>query len=136
MKNNFAKVQKLTEKNKKYKMQRLNDSRRIKNDDRHIEDKEEEILELRQRINAYESGVYGLVEAMREIKDLKLQLHMRDKEMAEKAMRINDYELQVNEFIDENQEFRKRLGLGSKTAIDLSNLRSQKSIELVSICVL
>jgi centrosomal protein CEP290 len=123
-------VQKLTEKNKKYKLQRRSDSRRIRNDDQHIEDKETELFELREKVLVYESGVYGLVEAMREIKDLKIQLSLRDKELSEDTLRINDYEMQANEFIDENQEFRKRLGLDVKTTIDLSNIRSLKSLEL------
>jgi hypothetical protein len=126
-------VQKLTEKNKKYKLQRRSDSRRIRNDDQHIEDKENELFELREKVSIYESGVYGLVEAMREVKDLKILLNLRDKELAEDTLRINDYEMQANEFIDENQEFRKRLGLDVKTTIDLSNIRSQKALELVRL---
>lgn len=131
VKSNFAKVQKLTEKNKKLKLQRRSDSKRIRNDDQHILDKEKELIELRSKVETYESGVYGLVEAMREIKDLKLMLEIRNKELAESTLKINDYEMQANEFIDENQEFRKRLGLSTKTTIDLSNLRSQKALELV-----
>jgi centrosomal protein CEP290 len=111
-------------------LQRRSDSRRIRNDDQHIIDKETELFELREKVSVYESGVYGLVEAMREIKDLKILLNLRDKELSEDTMRINDYEMQVNEFIDENQEFRKRLNLGVKTTIDLSNVRSLKAVDL------
>ena len=112
-------------------MQRRENSRRLKNTDKHIEDTEVELADLRKRVQNYEGGVYGLVEAIREIKDLRLKLSIRDRELGESALRINDYELQVNEFIDENTEFRKRLNLDDKCAIDLTNLRSRKNLEFV-----
>ena len=131
VKSHFAQLQKLQEKNELYRKKRKDDLRRIKNVDQHIEEKEQELIELRTRVDTYEKGVFGLQDAMREIRDLKIVKVSRDKELQECVLKINDYELQVHEFIEENQELRTRLGIDKKTVIDLSNLKSKKQVEFV-----
>lgn len=78
-----------------------------------------------------EKGVYGLQQSMKEIKELKFQKSLRDTEVLTLTQRVNDYEVQVSDFIEENDELRKRLGITDKTSIDLSNIRNAKHLEMV-----
>jgi hypothetical protein len=47
------------------------------------------------------------------------------------AKRINDFEIQVADLVEENEELRLRLGIKTQTRIDLSNVQTLKSVELV-----
>lgn len=69
---------------------------------------------------------------MREIKELKFQKSFRDKNIVELITRINEYEVQACDFIEENQELRKSLGIDEKTSIDLSNIRNARHVEMVN----
>ncbi|KAJ3105484.1 hypothetical protein HDU96_008567 [Phlyctochytrium bullatum] len=107
-----------------------------------LQEKESELIELKSRIDAYESGdsdlfhssyltgVYGLNNAIIEIKDLKLQMEIRQKENERLTKQINDRESQISDIIDENSELRRRLGISKDTLIDISNLRHSRALEL------
>lgn len=59
----------------------------------------------------YLKGVYGLEEAVAEIKDLKTQINLRDREIEALTTDVNRLELKVNDVLDENEDLRERLGL-------------------------
>lgn len=50
-------------------------------------------------------------EAVAEIKDLKTQIKIRDHEIEMLIKEINKLELKINDFLDENEELRERLGM-------------------------
>ncbi|KAJ3177182.1 hypothetical protein HK101_010313, partial [Irineochytrium annulatum] len=112
------------------KSQRKVDTTKMRSMTDQLEERDKELLELKQRMEAYETGVFGLKDAIHEIKNLKLQRNLRDKEIAALTQRINDYDVQVGDFAEENGELRRMLGIKADTAIDLSNIRSIKSVEL------
>lgn len=124
-------MKKMQEKMTVYKEKRRQDLKKLQNVDTIIEDREKEILDLKKRVSDYETGVYGLETAVREIKDLRIQKNLRDKEIVELTKSINDYEKQAQEFIEENMELRRRLGLDETSAIDISNLKSKKLLDYV-----
>ncbi|KAJ3083752.1 hypothetical protein HK102_000920, partial [Quaeritorhiza haematococci] len=113
-----------------YRDRHKEDRAKIRQVDEQLEEKERELVDLRKRMEQYEKGTYGLKEAVREIKELKLQISIRDKEITTLTKSVNDFEAQVNDFNEENMELRRRLGIDERTKIDLSNLRIQKHIEL------
>uniref|UniRef100_A0A672U0X1 Centrosomal protein 290 n=1 Tax=Strigops habroptila TaxID=2489341 RepID=A0A672U0X1_STRHB len=92
-------------------------------------EKDKELLETLKRMRGYELGIYGLEEAVAEINDLKKQIRIRDHEIETLIKEGNKLELKINDFLDENEELRERLGLDTKTMIDLSEFRNSKALK-------
>ncbi|KAJ3236898.1 hypothetical protein HDU78_004338 [Chytriomyces hyalinus] len=120
----------LREKVKLFKDRHVADMEKVQLVQKQMEEKETELVDLRQRMDSYERGIFGLRESIREVKQLKLEKNIRDKEIATLAKKINDFEQQVSDFVEENEELRTRLGIKSGTKIDLSNVQSIKTVEL------
>uniref|UniRef100_A0A8B9QPS7 Centrosomal protein 290 n=1 Tax=Anas platyrhynchos TaxID=8839 RepID=A0A8B9QPS7_ANAPL len=70
-------------------------------------EKDKELVEALKRMKDYELGIYGL----------------------EEAVEVNKLELKINDFLDENEELRERLGLEPKAMIDLSEFRNSKVLK-------
>ncbi|KFV42116.1 Centrosomal protein of 290 kDa, partial [Tyto alba] len=92
-------------------------------------EKDKELVEALKRMKDYELGVYGLEEAVAEIKGLKKQIKIRDHEIEILIKEVNKLELKINCFLDENEELRERLGLEPKTMIDLNEFRNSKILK-------
>ncbi|XP_027757352.1 centrosomal protein of 290 kDa-like [Empidonax traillii] len=92
-------------------------------------EKDKELVETLKRMRDYELGIYGLEEAVAEIKDLKKQVKIREHEIEPLIKEINKLELKINDLLDENEELRERLGLEPKTMIDLSEFRNSKALK-------
>ncbi|KFP54531.1 Centrosomal protein of 290 kDa, partial [Cathartes aura] len=92
-------------------------------------EKDKELVEALKRMRDYELGIYGLEEAVAEIKDLKKQIKVRDHEIETLIKEVNKLELKINDFLDENEELRERLGLEPKTMIDLNEFRNSKALK-------
>ncbi|KAM9293690.1 centrosomal protein of 290 kDa [Morus bassanus] len=92
-------------------------------------EKDKELVEALKRMRDYELGIYGLEEAVAEIKDLKKQIKMQDHEIETLIKEVNKLELKINDFLDENEELRERLGLEPKTMIDLNEFRNSKALK-------
>nr|KAF6373223.1 centrosomal protein 290 [Pipistrellus kuhlii] len=92
-------------------------------------EKDKELVETLKRLKDYESGVYGLEDAVIEIKNCKNQIKIRDREIEGLTKEINKLEMKINDFLDENEALRERLGLEPKTLIDLTEFRNSKSLK-------
>uniref|UniRef100_A0A663MKM7 Centrosomal protein 290 n=1 Tax=Athene cunicularia TaxID=194338 RepID=A0A663MKM7_ATHCN len=92
-------------------------------------EKDKELVEALKRMKDYELGIYGLEEAVAEIKGLKKQIKIRDHEIETLIKEVNKLELKINYFLDENEELRERLGLEPKTMIDLDEFRNSKVLK-------
>ncbi|XP_059672669.1 centrosomal protein of 290 kDa [Gavia stellata] len=92
-------------------------------------EKDKELVEALKRMRDYELGIYGLEEAVAEIKDLKKQIKIRDHEIETLIKEVNKLELKISDFLDENEELRERLGLEPKTMIDLNEFRNSKALK-------
>ncbi|KAM6290372.1 LOW QUALITY PROTEIN: centrosomal protein of 290 kDa-like [Porphyrio hochstetteri] len=88
--------------------------------------KDKELVETRKRMRDYERGIYGLEEAVAEIKDLKQKVKVREREIENLVQDVNKLELEKKYLFDENEELRERLGLDPKTMIDLNELGRTK----------
>ncbi|XP_052496052.1 centrosomal protein of 290 kDa [Budorcas taxicolor] len=92
-------------------------------------EKDKELVETLKRLKDYESGVYGLEDAVIEIKNCKNQIKIRDREIEVLTKEINKLELKINDFLDENEALRERMGLEPMTMIDLTEFRNSKSLK-------
>ncbi|XP_062931234.1 centrosomal protein of 290 kDa isoform X1 [Cynocephalus volans] len=92
-------------------------------------EKDKELVEALKRLKDYESGVYGLEDAVVEIKNCKNQIKIRDREIEVLTKEINKLELKINDFLDENEALRERVGLEPKTMIDLTEFRNSKCLK-------
>ncbi|XP_078534998.1 centrosomal protein of 290 kDa isoform X2 [Lissotriton helveticus] len=92
-------------------------------------EKDKELVEALKRLREYEMGVYGLEEAVAEIKELKTHIKTRDREIENLTKEINHLELKINDLLDENEDLRERLGLDPKTVIDLTEFKNHKTIK-------
>ncbi|NXO82796.1 CE290 protein, partial [Sitta europaea] len=95
----------------------------------HAREKDKELVETLKRMRDYELGIYGLEEAVAEIKDLRKQVKIREREIESLIKEVNKLELKINDFLDENEELRERLGLEPKTMIDLNEFRNSKALK-------
>uniref|UniRef100_A0A7M4FSC7 Centrosomal protein 290 n=1 Tax=Crocodylus porosus TaxID=8502 RepID=A0A7M4FSC7_CROPO len=92
-------------------------------------EKDRELIEALKRMKDYEMGIYGLEDAVVEIKDLKKQIKIRDHEIEALIKEVNKLELKINDFLDENEDLRERLGLDPKTMINLNEFRKSKALK-------
>ncbi|XP_063119537.1 centrosomal protein of 290 kDa isoform X5 [Rattus norvegicus] len=92
-------------------------------------EKDKELVEALKRLKDYESGVYGLEDAVIEIKNYKAQIKIRDGEIEVLTKEINKLEMKINDVLDENEALRERAGLEPKTMIDLTEFRNSKRVK-------
>ncbi|KAG8439537.1 hypothetical protein GDO86_005659 [Hymenochirus boettgeri] len=110
--------------------QKLKESERIaelaENDAR---EKDKDLVETLKRMREYEAGLYGLEEAVAEIKELKSYIKVKDQEIESLIKDINKLGIKTNDILDENEELKERLGLDPKTMIDLTEFKNIKALK-------
>lgn len=114
----------------KLKEFREQDLERIKVMEETLNQKEIILIELRQKLEKFEQGVYGMKEASAEIEDLKIQRAIRDNNIKDLTAQVNQLMKEFDSLSDENEELRSRLGVDNAHTIDISDLRKRKHVEI------
>ncbi len=94
--------------------------------------KEKDLVDALNRMRDYESGDYQLQQAVNEIKALKNQIKIRDRDIETLTRHLNKVDLTLNDVLEENDDYRAKLGMQPKEKInldELSNLRAVRAQE-------
>jgi centrosomal protein CEP290 len=105
----------------------------LRNCQKTLEEKDELCARLSRQLDDYESNVYGLHNAVVEIKDLKSKLTARDAEITTLTSRITALTKDLDLISEENEAIRVRFGLGPGSAVSVEPLRAQRDAELASL---
>ncbi|GAB1607429.1 hypothetical protein Ahia01_001026400 [Argonauta hians] len=92
-------------------------------------EKDRQLLDAMERLHQYESGEYGLSEAVNEIKLLKKRLLVQQREVEEFVKHINTSETTINELVEENEILRTKLGMDPRKAVDVKMFRSDMNVK-------
>lgn len=111
------------------KLRRKEDSDKIVKLTNALAEREREIIELQAKVLKFESGSFGLRDALNDIKSIKAKHSLAEKQLDEYSKTINDLEMQNADFIEENAALRGELGK-EFTSLDVSNFKKLKIVEL------
>jgi centrosomal protein CEP290 len=109
-------------------MLRENDGR-LKESEQHAISKEKELNEALTRLREYESGDYQLQQAVNEIKGLKNQIKIRDRDIETLTKHLNKLDFTLNDVLEENDDFRAKLGMQPKEKLNLDELNNLRAIK-------
>ncbi|XP_049578647.1 centrosomal protein of 290 kDa [Syngnathus scovelli] len=101
----------------------------LKRAEAHAEEKDRELIEATKRLSEYERGIYGLREAIGELKECKSQIQKRDLELESMTKDLNQAYMMIDQISEENEDFRERLGYQPKQEVDLGEFRRARDLK-------
>jgi centrosomal protein CEP290 len=101
---------------------------RLRESEQHASNKEKELLEAINRLRDYESGDYQLQQAVNEIKALKNQIKIRDRDIETLTKHLNKLDFTLNDVLEENDDFRAKLGMQPREKLNLDELNNLRAI--------
>ncbi|GFR41280.1 hypothetical protein Agub_g1955 [Astrephomene gubernaculifera] len=94
---------------------------------------EEELRDALERNKLYEQGVYGLPQAVEELRQLKAALSKEERRNRELITQINKQAAKVEDLHDENAMLRQKAGLGEGDKVDIRDIKMQKEATIAQL---
>ncbi|GLI68958.1 hypothetical protein VaNZ11_013486 [Volvox africanus] len=94
---------------------------------------EEELKDAHERNKLYEQGLYGLPQAVEEIRQLRADLTKANKRMENLVQQINKQAAKVEDLYDENAMLRKQANLGDTDKVDIRDIKMQKEATIAQL---
>ncbi|BHF75277.1 hypothetical protein SprV_0501837300 [Sparganum proliferum] len=94
-----------------------------------VELKDEEIRALEERLHGYETGEYGLAEAISEWKATKLELVAKERQLDEVCQAAGQAESNASQLLLENDCLRQRLNISPSEDINIDGFVSQRRVK-------
>ena len=109
------------------------EQKRFKALDCALSDAQEELAESQKRMQSYEAGVYGLSEAMRDLKQLRLQVRAADQQVRDAVETSNDLGRRVEDLMEETRFLRQKAGIPEDADIDLGDFKLRSKVEAAQL---
>ncbi|KAK3238116.1 hypothetical protein CYMTET_51864 [Cymbomonas tetramitiformis] len=94
---------------------------------------QQELEEALSRMQQYEAGVYGLPEAMREIKKLKKDLKAAEEHQQSTVRKMNALSEQLEDLAEQNTYLREEAGIPGDKVLELEDYRGKAKVETSSL---
>lgn len=109
------------------------EQKRFKNLDRALQEAQDELADMQKRNASYEQGVYGLSEAMRDLKGLRLQLRAADQQVQDAVDVSNELGRKVEDLTEETRFLRQKAGIPEDATIDLGDFKLRSKVEAAQL---
>ena len=109
------------------------ESKRFTELDRALRDAQDELADLTKRNAQYEAGVYGLSEAMRDLKGLRLQIRSADAQVQDAVDVSNGLGRKVEDLTEETRFLRQKAGIPEDATIDLGDFKLRSKVEAAQL---
>jgi centrosomal protein CEP290 len=107
--------------------------KRFKSMDRALAEAQDELAEASRRNAEYEQGVYGLSEAMRDLKALRLQVRAADQQVQDAVETSNELGRKVEDLTEETRFLRQKAGIPEDADIDLGDFKIRSKVEAAQL---
>ena len=101
--------------------------------DRALSEAQDELAEASRRNAEYETGVYGLSEAMRDLKALRLQVRAADDQVRDAVETSNQLGRKVEDLTEETRFLRQKAGIPEDADIDLGAFKIRSKVEAAQL---
>jgi len=101
--------------------------------DRALSEAQDELAMASRRNAEYETGVYGLSEAMRDLKALRLQVRAADDQVRDAVETSNELGRKVEDLTEETRFLRQKAGIPEDADIDLGAFKIRSKVEAAQL---
>ena len=109
------------------------ESKRFRTMDKALHDAQEDLAEAQGRLAQYEAGVYGLSEAMRDLKALRMQVRAADQQVEDAVAQSNALGRKVEDLTEETRFLRQQAGIPEDADIDLGGFKLKSKVEAAQL---
>ena len=101
--------------------------------DRTLGETQAALEDAMQRNRKYETGVYGLPEAIQEIKKLRAAGQESSLKLEAHVARLNDLSERLEDVLEENRFLRRKAGVSEDESLEVSDLRLQSQVTIAQL---